>query len=94
MLSIAKLIGADESTLRHWIHAFKAQGPEALKPHNNNQRYSKEFKLKCVAAYLRGIKTTSNRSRVTIKLKYKNNLTLYNKGTKHLLKMALHRRWG
>ena len=54
MLSIAKLIGADESTLRHWIHAFKAQGPEALKPHNNNQRYSKEFKLKCVAAYLTG----------------------------------------
>lgn len=30
VLSIAKLIGADESTLRHWIHAFKAQGPEAL----------------------------------------------------------------
>ena len=54
VLSIAKLIGADESTLRHWIHAFKAQGPEALKPHNNNQRYSKEFKLKCVAANLTG----------------------------------------
>lgn len=54
LTSIAKALGAGTESLHQWVHAFKAQGPKALKPHNNNQRYSKDFKLKCVAAYLIG----------------------------------------
>lgn len=50
--SIANALEVGKTTLRQWIYAFNIQGPEALKPHNKNQNYSKEFKLKCVAAYL------------------------------------------
>lgn len=53
-VSIAKSIGAGKTTFRQWIYAFKDHGPEALKSHKYNQRYSKDFKFKCVAAYLSG----------------------------------------
>lgn len=52
--SIAKVLGAGKTTLRQWVYAFKDHGPEALRPHKYNQRYSKDFKLKCIAAYLNG----------------------------------------
>lgn len=52
--SIAHVLGISQTTIRNWIHSFKIQGKEALKPSKYNQRYSKEFKLKCVAAYLAG----------------------------------------
>ena len=52
--SIAKVLGAGKTTLRQWVYAFKDHGPEALRPHKYNQRYSNDFKLKCIAAYLNG----------------------------------------
>ncbi|NRN73649.1 transposase [Lactobacillus helveticus] len=41
-VSIAKAIGAGKTTFRQWIYAFKDHGPEALKSHKYNQRYSKD----------------------------------------------------
>lgn len=51
---IGNLIGVSSTTVNQWVDSFKLKGPDALKAHKYNQSYTKEFKLKCIKAYLNG----------------------------------------
>lgn len=51
---ISKLIGVSSKTINQWVDSFKLKGPDALEVHRHNQSYTKEFKLKCIKAYLNG----------------------------------------
>ncbi|NRN79994.1 hypothetical protein IMAU30115_00150 [Lactobacillus helveticus] len=51
---IAKSIGVSGRSVNQWMDSFKLKGPDALKVHKHNQSYTKEFKLKCIKAYLNG----------------------------------------
>lgn len=49
---IGKLIGISSKNINQWIDSFKLKGPDALEVHRHNQSYTKEFKFKCIKAYL------------------------------------------
>ena len=52
--SIARAYGIDERTLRRWVKKYRAHGAAAFVIRSGNAHYSKEFKLQCVEAVIRG----------------------------------------
>lgn len=51
---IASANGISDKILKDWVHKYKEQGAEAFIPVQGNKRYSKEFKIACVEAVIRG----------------------------------------
>lgn len=51
---IGNSIGVSSTTVNQWVDSFRLKGSDALKAHKYNQSYTKEFKLKCIKAYLNG----------------------------------------
>lgn len=51
-LSAASGIGS--KTLKDWVHKYREQGPDAFCKQSGNAHYTKEFKMRCVEAVLRG----------------------------------------
>ena len=54
--SIARAYGIGYKTLRNWIYKYRELGTEAFAEMEGNKKYSKEFKIYCVEAVLRGEK--------------------------------------
>ena len=52
--SIARAYGIGYKTLRNWIYKYRELGTEAFAEMEGNKKYSKEFKIYCVEAVLRG----------------------------------------
>lgn len=52
--TIARAYGIDEKTLRRWVKKYRAHGAAAFVIQSGNAHYSKEFKLQCVEAVIRG----------------------------------------
>ena len=52
--TIARANGIDERTLRRWVKKYRAHGAAAFVIQSGNAHYSKEFKLQCVEAVIRG----------------------------------------
>lgn len=55
--SYETLAGANEigsKTLKDWVHKYREQGTTAFYRQSGNAQYTKEFKLRCVEAVLRG----------------------------------------
>jgi transposase-like protein len=52
--AIAAANGIGETTLLNWVQIFREQGEAAFAVRQGNAHYSKEFKLHCVEAVLRG----------------------------------------
>jgi transposase-like protein len=52
--TIAAANGMDPTTLRGWVHKYREQGEAAFAVKDGNTHYSKEFKIRCVEAVLRG----------------------------------------
>lgn len=52
--TIARANGIDEKTLRRWVKKYRAHGAAAFVIQSGNAHYSKEFKLQCVEAVIRG----------------------------------------
>ena len=52
--SIARAYGIDERTLRRWVKKYRIHGTTAFVIRSENAHYSKEFKLQCVEAVIRG----------------------------------------
>ena len=52
--SIAKSIGADKSAVRRWYLRYKKHGHNAFETSEQNQSYSKEFKLSVIEEYTSG----------------------------------------
>lgn len=51
---IATANGIGENTLWHWIYKYREQGTAGFAKKAGNAKYSKEFKIQCVEAVLRG----------------------------------------
>ncbi|MCT6890023.1 MAG: transposase [Lactobacillus sp.] len=51
---IGKLIGISSKNINQWLDSFKLKRPDTLEVHRYNQSYTKEFKFKCIKAYLNG----------------------------------------
>lgn len=51
---IATANGIGENTLRYWIKKYEEQGAVAFGEKTGNAKYSKEFKIQCVEAVIRG----------------------------------------
>jgi transposase-like protein len=52
--TIAEANGMGLTTLKSWVHKYREQGETAFAVKNGNAHYSKEFKIHCVEAVLRG----------------------------------------
>ena len=52
--SIARAYGIDERTLRRWVKKYRIHGTTAFVIRSEHAHYSKEFKLQCVEAVIRG----------------------------------------
>ena len=52
--ALSKSYGVGYTSLRKWLSLFRAQGKAGFYRGVGNTSYSKEFKLSCVAAALRG----------------------------------------
>ena len=52
--TIARANGIDEKTLRRWVKKYRIHGAAAFVIRSGNAPYSKEFKLQCVEAVIRG----------------------------------------
>lgn len=52
--TIAKNYGIGATTLKSWVAAYQYHGAEAFFRGRGNKRYSKEFKILCVEAVLKG----------------------------------------
>ena len=52
--ALSKAYGVGYTSLRRWLSLFRAQGKAGFYRGVGNTSYSKEFKLSCVAAALRG----------------------------------------
>jgi transposase-like protein len=52
--TIAAANGMGPTTLRGWVHKYREQGEAAFAVKDGNTHYSKEFKIRCVEAVLRG----------------------------------------
>ena len=50
----ARLLQVAKSTIRSWIHQYKAEGPSAFLPHERNRVYTPELKTQAVLSYLNG----------------------------------------
>ena len=50
----AHLLRVDVSTIRKWMHQYKAEGPSAFLPHERNRVYTPELKTQAVLSYLNG----------------------------------------
>lgn len=50
-LSIAKLLGAEKSTVRQWYLRYKEHGPSAFETLDKNSSYSKKFKASVIEEY-------------------------------------------
>ena len=51
---IAAANGISDKILKDWVHKYKEQGAEVFATVQGNKRYSKEFKIFCVEAVIRG----------------------------------------
>ena len=51
---IASANGISDTILKDWVHKYKEQGAEVFITGQGNKRYSKEFKIMCVEAVIRG----------------------------------------
>ncbi len=51
---IATANGIGENTLWHWIYKYREQGAVGFAKKAGNAKYSKEFKIQCVEAVVRG----------------------------------------
>ena len=51
---IASANGISDTILKDWVHKYKEQGAEVFITGQGNRRYSKEFKITCVEAVIRG----------------------------------------
>jgi transposase-like protein len=52
--AIAAANGIGKKTLEEWVQKFREQGEEAFAVRQGNAHYSREFKIHCVEAVLRG----------------------------------------
>jgi transposase-like protein len=52
--TIAAANGMGPTTLRGWVHKYREQGEAAFAVKDGNTHYSKEFKIRCVEAVIRG----------------------------------------
>jgi transposase-like protein len=52
--AIAAANGMDLTTLKSWVHKYREQGESAFAVKDGYTHYSKEFKIHCVEAVLRG----------------------------------------
>ena len=52
--AIAKEYDVDKTTIRSWVHKYKADGVDGLKAPKKWKRYSKELKKQAVDCYLNG----------------------------------------
>jgi transposase-like protein len=52
--TIAAANGMGPTTLRGWVHKYQEQGEAAFAVKDGNTHYSKEFKIRCVEAVIRG----------------------------------------
>ena len=52
--TIAHANGIGKKTLREWVAKYKVHGASAFATEAGNRHYSKEFKLQCVEAVIRG----------------------------------------
>ena len=52
--TIARTYEIHEKTLRRWVKKYRAHGAAAFVIQSGNAHYSKEFKLQCVEAVIRG----------------------------------------
>lgn len=52
--AVSRRLGMDESSVKHWIIHYQAEGPEGLETKPTNRHYPPELKLKAVQAYLNG----------------------------------------
>jgi transposase-like protein len=52
--SIAVAYGIGETTFKGWVQKYREQGDAAFTTRAGNAHYSKEFKIQCVKAVLRG----------------------------------------
>ena len=51
---LAKMHGIGSKTFRDWVHKYREQGASCFVKRQGNAHYSKEFKIMCVEAVLRG----------------------------------------
>ena len=51
---LREVYGMDPSTIFKWLPQYEANGISAFVNGNGNAKYSKEFKMQCVEAYLNG----------------------------------------
>ena len=52
--AIAKEYDVDKTTIRSWVHKYKADGVDGLKAPKKWKRYSKELKMQALDCYLNG----------------------------------------
>ena len=51
---LSKKYNIPESTIRDWINVYKTHGINAFINTNGNKQYTKDFKIQCVEAVLKG----------------------------------------
>lgn len=52
--TLAAANGISATILEDWVHKYREQGPTAFTKQSGNAHYTKEFKIRCVEAVLRG----------------------------------------
>ena len=52
--TLGRIYEIDRSTIAQWVRSYQEHREEAFFPQEGNNRYSAEFKIKCVEIYLRG----------------------------------------
>lgn len=51
---VARRLGWDESTIRHWLSKYRSEGNSGLESDNINRKYYVQTKQEVVGAYLTG----------------------------------------